>query len=188
MPNNSRKWLSLKKELQRETKRIFMDCPDEILRYRYGVITHSDAGKHALNQYFGHWVHAYAHYMLYSGDILDSICRLARDPSFKLEHCKKMFIDNSKPSGEDMLLVAYGGQKSLGLYIEKVISAFDSVDTKEDFIDLIKTFQSYATRLYWWFHWYFPWGIGSSICRRLEAEDIGEIARLAGYRLVPVKR
>ena len=63
-------YLKVKAELIKTTKDVAMTCPDEIKRYHYGIITHSDAGKNALNQYFGHWVHAYAHYIMYSSDIL----------------------------------------------------------------------------------------------------------------------
>lgn len=176
-------WQELKAELARETKKVFAECPDEVKRYHYGIITHSDAGKHALNQYFGHWVHAYGHFMMYSGDMLSSIRHLARDPDFELKHLKKMFIDISRPPGTGNLLVLYGGQKSLGKYIDKTIAALDSLETKQEFLELLQSFQAYASRIYWWFHWYFPWGIGPVLCRRLDVEDVKEMARLAGLEV-----
>jgi hypothetical protein len=90
-----------------------------------------------------------------------------------------MFCDISCPNGHPTLLVEYGGQKSLGEYTDRTIAVLDSVKTKEEFLELLNAFQAYVTRLYWWFHWYFPWGIGPAVCRRLTPEDVKEIVRLS---------
>jgi len=176
-------WEELKAELIRETAAIFMDCPDEIKLFHYGIMTHSEAGKYALNQFFGHQVHAYAGYMIYSSDGLDSILQLARRPTFGLEQLKEMFVQMSKPADREYtvsMMVKYGGQTNLGKYIDKTLAGLQSVDNKEEFVDLISAFQSYVTRLYWWFHWYFPWGIGPAVCPRRSVEDIREMMRLSG--------
>ncbi len=171
-------WRQAKDLLHQRTLEIFEDCPDEIKRFHYGIITHSDAGKHSLNQYFGHWVHAYAHYMLYAGDILDTVRRLAADPDYDLPQLRKLLEDISKPHGEHILVVEYGGQKLLGEAIDLALEAQETVTTRDEFAELVSALQSYASRLYWWFHWYFPWGLGTS-CQRLSPEDIREIARLS---------
>ena len=171
-------WREVKAELEKRTLEIFEDCPDEIKRFHYGIITHSDAGKHSLNQYFGHWVHAYAHFMLYAGDMLDTVRRMTADPDYNLIQATKLFTDLSKPHGNHMLLVEYGGQARLGDAIDLVTGAMPSLESKEDFLELLTAMQSYASRLYWWFHWYSPWGLGTS-CQRLTPEDIKEIARLS---------
>ena len=172
-------WLELKRELGDETRKIMVTCPDEIKRFHYGIITHSEAGKYALNQYFGHWVHAYAHFFIYANDMLSGVHRLAQDPEFDLNHLKKMYCDISKPGNVPMLTVSYGGQKTLGKYIDKMIEVLDTLQTKEEFIELIEEFQVFISRLYWWFHWYFPWGIGPGSFQRLLPEDIREITRLS---------
>ena len=171
-------WKDLKEELQEETKKIFLKCPDEIKRFHYGIITHSEAGKYNLNQYFGHWVHAYASLMIYSMDMLPSIQRLAMEPDFNLEQLKKLFTKVSK-SGNIYMTATYGGQKNLKKYIDKMVEAFDTLKSKEEFVELLEVFSTYVSRIYWWFHWYFPWGIGTVLCRRLTPEDIEEIVRLS---------
>jgi hypothetical protein len=172
-------WRSLKTELEVETRKLFKVCPDEIKRFHYGLITHSDAGKYALNQYFGHWVHAYAFYMLYSSDVMDTIRHMARHPAYDVTQLKLLFSDIWKPNGLPNLMVEYGGQALIGKYIDKTIAALDTVNTKEEFLELLGAFQPFATRLYWWFHWYFPWGIGPAVIHRLEPEDVAEIVRLS---------
>ena len=172
----AKSWQELKKELEDKTQEIFLKCPDEIKRFHYGIITHSDAGKYSFDQYFGHWVHAYAGYYGYSADI-GNIMRLAMDPDFSLAQTKKVFeaiIMSSSP-----VFAEYGGQKLQGKYTTEVTEVWDTLQTKEELIELLKAYHSFMSRLYWWFHWYFPWGIGSSLCHRRSPEDIKEIARLS---------
>ena len=168
-------WQELKKELEEETKKLFLTCPDEIKRFHYGIITHSEAGKYALNQYFGHWVHGYASYYSYCDTILRSFFRLVEDPDFDLKQLKKLFCQFT-PSGP---MTAYGGQKTRAKYSEKMVRALDTLQTKEEFVELLKAWNAFSSRLYWWYHWYFPWGIGPALCPRLSPEDIKEIARLS---------
>jgi len=168
-------WQEVKNELEEETDKIFLTCPDEIKRFHYGIITHSDAGKHSINQYFGHWVHAYDAYMGFQGSV-GTLLQLARDPDFDLKHLKKMFhvmLADMAP-----FFAEYAGQKLVVKYIEETADALDTLQTKEEFTELIGAFGTFVTRLYWWFHWYFPWGVGASLCQRLSPEDIKEIVRL----------
>ncbi|MCX8126007.1 MAG: hypothetical protein N3E40_02525 [Dehalococcoidia bacterium] len=168
-------WQKLVTELENETDRITTECPDEIKRFHYGLITHSEAGKRSFNQYFGHFVHLYGFYFSYSDFILPIMLGLAMDRRFNLEQLKEMFRRYA-PVGP---MAQYGGQKSLGAYAEKCVAALDSLNSKDDFIELLKAWTAYVSRLYWWVHWYFPWGIGPTVCRRLEPEDIKEILRLS---------
>jgi len=155
-------WQEVKKDLEEETDKIFLTCPDEIKRFHYGIITHSDAGKHSFNQYLSS---------------VGTMLQLARDPDFDLKHLKKMFrvmIGDMAP-----MFAEYAGQKLVARYITETAASLDTLQTMEEFVDLIGVFGTFVTRLYWWFHWYFPWGVGASLCPRLTAEDIKEIARLS---------
>jgi len=170
----AKSWQELKKEMDAEIERIFLTCPDEIKRFHYGIITHSDAGKHSYDQYFGHWVHAYCGYQLPVSSITNIII-FTRDPDFSLAQIKKMF---ETMIGTGAFFAEYGGQKLLAKYSAAMIEVWDTLGTKEDVIELLSTFQEFVSRLYWWFHWYFPWGAGPGLFRRLAPEDIAEIARL----------
>jgi hypothetical protein len=165
----------LKKELEEELKKIWITCPDEIKRFHYGIITHSDAGKHSLEQYFGHMVHAYSGYYGYSASI-GGVINLVMDPDFTLAQAKKIFTTNMMNSE---FLAEYGGQQLQWKYTQAVINVWDTIESKEELFGLLNAYWVYMSRLYWWFHWYFPWGIGASLCHRRSPEDIKEIARLS---------
>jgi hypothetical protein len=176
LPAMPSSWKELKKELEIETKKLFEKCPDEIKRFHYGIITHSEAGKYSLNQYFGHWVHVYAFYFVYANNMPESIRRISSDPEIEIKHLKKIFVNifSIVP-----FMAEYGGQKTIGKYTNKMFKVLDTINTKDEFVELLDVYQTYISRLYWWFHWYFPWGIGPSISRRLSPEDIDEIVRLS---------
>jgi len=171
----ARNWKDVVTELQKQTEAIAIECPDEIKRFRYGIITHSDAGKHSLEQYFGHWVHAYAGYYGFVNEI--NICiQMAASPEIDLKSAKIFF--------KAMMHVApffadYAGQKMFANAAAAVIDFLDTVETKPDMVTLITAFHGLESRLYWWFHWYFPWGIGPVLCHRWSEEDIKEMVRLS---------
>jgi hypothetical protein len=161
-------WQELKIELEEETKKLFETCPDEIKRFHYGIINHSDAGKYNHNQYFGHMVHTYGYYGIYSLNMPEIIKQLGADPQFDLEHLKKMYL---AIYGSAPFFAKYSGQKLVGKYTEEMKNVIPAIETKEAFFELLGAFQAFMSRLYWWFHWYFPWGAGPAVSRRLSPED-----------------
>ena len=168
----------LKTELENEIKKIATICPDEIKKFHYGLITHSQAGKYALNQYFGHWVHSYCVYFIYLMDIFPYISKLAADPNFNLEQVKQVVRDIAQT--EDLfLLVEFSGQKTLGVYVNKLVNTLDFIKTKEEFQEVLDAFRAYFSRRYCWFHYYFPWGIGPGAFQRIEPDDVKEMMRLS---------
>ncbi len=167
----------LKGELEEATRKIMATCPDEIKRFYYGTITHSEAGKYALNQYFGHFVEVYDFYSAYGLFVLGEILAIAMSPEFEVKHAKKMFCDMSvRAKG---IFVDYGGQKTLAKYIDEMVEVLDTVQTKEEFIELLKAFKAYVIRCYAWIHWYFPWGLGPPCFQRRSPEYLKEMIRLS---------
>jgi hypothetical protein len=76
-------------------------------------------------------------------------------------------------------LAEYGGQKLQWKYTEAVINIWDTIESREELFGLLNAYWVYMSRLYWWFHWYFPWGVGASLCHRLSPDDVKEIERLS---------
>ena len=168
-------WQEVKRQLEQKTKEIALNCPDEIKRFHYGIITHSDAGKHSFDQYFGHWVHLYGYYFVTAEPILPNLLRMTQEPLFGLEQVKEL-VRWFTPLGNNMY---YAGQTTVAEYGTKVHEALDTVKSKEELYELLQAWTAFFSRMYWWLHWYFPWGIGPSLCHRRSAEDIQEMVRLS---------
>lgn len=172
----ARHWKQVKEELEKKTAEIWLECPDEIKRFHYGIITHSDAGKHSFDQYFGHWVHAYAGYYGWGNEI-GVMMGMTMDPEVDLKMIKKIFkafIVSISP-----FFAEYAGQHIQAKATTDVYEAMDTVENKQEMVQLLQAYHILITRLYWWIHWYFPWGIGPSLCHRLSPEDVREIVRLS---------
>jgi hypothetical protein len=165
-------WQETVKQLEAETQKLALECPNEIKRFHYGLITHSDAGKYSYNQYLGHFVHLYGLYFALSDFILPMIVRFAGDPVYSLDALKDLL---RKFTITDL---SYGGQNQWGEMAKKVQAAINDVSNREHFTELAKAYHAYVNRRYWWIHWYFPWGAGPAICPRVSAEDVKEMARL----------
>jgi hypothetical protein len=173
-------WKQVVVDLKQKTNDTFLTCPDEILRFRYGIITHSDAGKLSLDQYFGHWVHMYAWYLDKVYDV-NQIIILARDPGFNYRNIKRVFW--AIVADGVRFTAIYGGQKLIAAATASVYESMDSVCSAEDMASLLETYHTYLSQLYWWFHWYFPWGIGPVLCHRQSLDDIKEMVRLSGQSM-----
>jgi hypothetical protein len=173
----AKNWKEVKADLQRQTNETFLKCPDEIMRFRYGIITHSDAGKLSFDQYFGHWVHLYAWYLTMVYEV-NQIIALARDPTFDFRLVKRVFWTVVADGAR--FTAAYGGQKLILQATSATHEAMDSAGSAEELAQLLETYHTFLSQLYWWMHWYFPWGIGPVLCHRMSNDDIKEMVRLSG--------
>ena len=167
-------WQEVKAQLEKETDRLSLECPDEIKRFHYGLITHSDAGKYSYDQYLGHFVHLYGFYFTTSDRILPTIGRLAEDPRYSLEVLKDLLRQFTPTE------MSYAGQMGLEQMAKRLLATLDGIETREQFVELLKAWNAYFSRRYWWLHWYFPWGAGPAVCRRVSPDDVREMARLCG--------
>ena len=82
-------------------------------------------------------------------------------------------------------MLQYGGQETLAKHAASVLEIMDQLTTREAFMALFDAWMTFVNRLYWWLHWYFPWGIGPALFPRLTEHDLDEINRL--YKRDPGK-
>jgi len=168
-------WMKLKEKIMDEAKKIQAKCPDEVKRFHYGLITHSEAGKYAMGQYFGHWVHLYSGLMTWDY-LISFLAGFAIDPHFDLETIKRLF---KIFFGDPSFIREYAGLDTFASFLEEIGKNLDSLRTKEEFADVISALKIYIGNLYAWCHYYFPWGIGPVFFRRLTREDVEDIKRLS---------
>jgi hypothetical protein len=58
-----------------------------------------------------------------------------------------------------------------------IVDSLDTVETKEEFADLIWSWENYVNRLNKWFYLVFPWHLGLDFPRRGQ-EETNEMIRL----------
>ena len=111
------------------------------------------------------------------------------DPDFSLEHCKRMWKYMTYHMAGLMGEVDHPNCPAPWLNLPKlwqfckdIVDSFDTIETKEDFADLIWSWENYVNRLNKWFFLIFPWHLAKEFPRR-EPEDIKEIAQMLGLKV-----
>jgi hypothetical protein len=167
-----REWTSLKEELDAETKKIMTKEPVEVKRLFAGVLPY-DAG--VGGQYFTTLVFVWSVMQgLGFSFVSRGILQVLNDPDFTLEQCKKMFgylhvLNN---------FLGYAGLEKLHDFTKKLTASFDTIETKEEMLELMISYFNYVHIMYGWIHAKFPWGLGSGIYRKKTPEEIKELAKL----------
>jgi hypothetical protein len=67
-------------------------------------------------------------------------------------------------------------------YHDMIVESYPSVETKEDFRDLLWTWFNYVNRINSWFYTVLPWEVGKNLQRK-DVEDVEKLAGLLGYKL-----
>lgn len=181
-------WREVKEEIEADIDRIMWDEPEEITKSMRGIYP-SGAGAHG--QTFGN--------MLFVCSDLEALGALwpcwfnsvMDDPEFTLNHWKKLFryvndymaqllggVDTTTPNCPAPWL----NLPKVLQFCQDIMESFDTIKTKEEFRDLIWSWNKYMYRLYTWSLLKFPWHLGLEF-PRIEQKDIEELAKLAGIEI-----
>ncbi len=174
----ARSWRELKKEIDKETARIWREEPDELKKLRLGIID-NDAGSYG--QYFTTWDFANGMVRDYSMYTLYPLLRLSLDSSFALEHCKKMF---KVLDPQYTVYLGYSGYRTLDRFGREFQAAMETMTKKDEFVQLLTSLLRYANKLAAWSYHYFPWSLGVLFPQDRAAEIA---AQMRGGRKRPAK-
>ena len=116
---------------------------------------------------------------------------IIEDPDFTVNHCKKLYtyvndymaqllggVDTSTPNCPAPWL----NLPKVLQFCKSIMESFDTIKTKEEFNDLIWSWNRYIYRLYIWILLKFPWHLGLEF-PRIERKDIEELAKVAGIEV-----
>ena len=67
-------------------------------------------------------------------------------------------------------------------FCQDIVDSFDTVQTKEEFADLIWSWTNYVNRLNKWFFLVFPWHLGKQF-PRVEKKDVRRLLQLSGKKI-----
>lgn len=155
-------WQELKAKIEAETKRIWLEEPDEMKIQRMGLLKNK-AGSYG--QYFGTWEFANGMMRDLSMYTMYPMLRLFIGGNFSLDQMKEMYTTILPVYTE---YLRYSGYPTLSTFCRAYRSAMDSIETQEDFIALFKALLGYCNKLAAWAYHYAPWEMAVSFRQKDE--------------------
>ncbi len=181
-------WRAVKDMIEADLDRIFWDEPEEVKMCRLGVYP---SGASVGGQVLGNSVFLIADTQAMGWKCAAPAVRAAlRDPDFSLEQCKRVWRYSTLHIARMLGGEAPPGCPAPWLNLPKVtqlcndiVESFETIKTKEEFADLIWSWENYINRLNKWFFLVFPWHLGKNF-PRVEAKDVERLAKLSGMKVV----
>lgn len=102
--------------------------------------------------------------------------KFLKDPSFTLEHCKKIFL--SQGFGFNTVFAGYAGLETLYNLSKELVECLDELKTKDEMWELMVAYFTYTTKIASWCHHLFPWNVGIGAFRKKTREEMKELAKL----------
>ena len=165
-------WREARDKIESEAKAIESNPPDEVIRlFKYQIVP---SGQGGYGQAFTTMVFAEGDARALAYYNVLCLVRLVDEPSFTLEQMKILFNEYVPLSA---LFQSTCGMEKVHELAQDILEAFDSLETKDDFKELLDAFGYYVSILHGWIHNFFPWYIGELFPKR-KAEDVEEMARL----------
>ena len=156
------KWMELKNKIDNETKRIWLEEPDELTIQRLGLLKNK-AGSYG--QYFGTWDFANGMMRDLSMYTMYPMLKLMVGGNFSLEQMKEMYTQILPVYTE---YLRYSGYPTLCAFCREFRAVMPSIDTSEDFIELFKSLLMYCNKLAAWVYHYAPWEMAVSFRQKNE--------------------
>lgn len=164
-------WKEVKKAIDDELASIWLTEPIELKKFRYGIV---ETGAGAYDQYFSTWVfgdgeiRALGIYCIFNA--IEACERKAPNPIYSLEQCKDLFKYGCAVCAE---YVAYNmAMPKIWSFYNDILASYDSIDSKEDFAELLYSYYGYINKMHLWIHHMFPWALGTAFPRNAAREVI----------------
>jgi len=158
-------WTEVKDAIEREIDAIWFDEPKEV-RMARNLEFPSGAGSNG--QGLGNLFFLTADLQALGWWTADPAIKSAlADPTFSVEHCKRMWkymsvhivklLGNEDPP---TCPAPWMNMDTLLRHCDAVVECLDTVETKEELADLLWSWCNYVNRLNKWFFLIFPWHLG----------------------------
>ena len=180
-------WKVLKREIHDEVEKIWLKEPPEVTMSKLGVFP-SGAGTN--NQYLGNlfFLNADTQAMGWWTIEPTMYCVLG-DDMFSLDVCKKLFDYLNAPIAhllgdvlEPNCPAPWLNMPKFAYFHDKIVESYPTIETKEDFRDLLWSWFCYVNRINSWFYTVLPWELGKNLQRK-DPDDVAQLADLLGYKL-----
>ena len=167
-------WREAKEKIEREIDRVWIAEPEEIQKIRWGVI---DSGAGSGQQSFSVLVHLESYLMLVGADVMYRFLKVSTYPDMELATMNKItreFLTATFNVFEFMTDLGLTNMHEIG---QMYADSLDTLETKEDYVELTGAMMTYVIRMHRWIHYIFPWNLGVAFPHRQPLE-IGAIAKI----------
>lgn len=160
-------WTEAKTKIEREIERVWIREPEEIQKIRWGVI---DSGAGSGSQSFSVLVHLEAYLMLTGADVMYRFLKVSTYPEMELPTLIKMtreFLVGTFNAFEFMTDLGLTNMHEVG---QMYSDAMDTLESKDEYVELTGAMMTYVIRMHRWIHYIFPWNLGVAFPHRLPSE------------------
>ncbi|MEX3960277.1 hypothetical protein [Trinickia sp. EG282A] len=165
-------WREAKAEIDRQVERVWLAEPEEIQKIRWGII---DSGAGSGQQSFSVLVHLEAYLMLVGADVMYRFLKVSQYPDVELPTLVKMtreFLTGTFNVFEFMTDLGLTNMHQIG---QMYSDALDTLETKEEYVQLTGAMMTYVVRMHRWIHFIFPWNLGVAFPHR-KPHEVASIA------------
>jgi len=169
-------WREAKALIEKEIDRVWFDEPTEIQKIKWGVI---DSGAGTGEQSFTILVHLEAYLMLVGADVMYRFLKISQYEDMELStlnRITKEFLVGTFNVFEFMTDMGLTNMHQMG---QMYADALDTLENKEQFVELTGAIMTYVIRMHRWIHLIFPWNLGVAFPHR-KPEEIQSIANIVG--------
>ncbi|WP_294147229.1 hypothetical protein [uncultured Clostridium sp.] len=149
-----KKWEQLKLDIEAETMAMQDKEPEELYRIRTATVG-NEAGSYDQDwtsiDFSNGMIRDFSMYTMYP------IYKLAVQTNYTLENLKDAYKVFHIPYTE---YLGYSGMYTLRKFCRRFRECLDEFETKEEFIEIYKSFLIYTNKLSAWSFHYFPWELG----------------------------
>lgn len=167
-------WREVQANIDREVKSIWSDESDDIKRLRLGIC-HGQAG--SFGQYFSTLVFALTYTLALGEHVVYGLVKGADNEKVPLEALKELTREHFVVGFRAPMFVGYVLAPKAESFAEDIVSALDTVKTRDEFKALLGSYFTYQNILHWWLHVYFPWSLGS-VFEQVDGKRVAELQRL----------
>ena len=161
-------WRVVKEEIEAEIERIWYDEPVEVTMSKKGIFP---GGPGTMGKYFGNLFFLVCDTQAMGWWTVEPcMYQMFADDSFTLEHCKRTFQfllghmgrlmgESDPPNGP----APWMNLPKFWSFYKDIVDSFDSIHEKEEFHDLVWSWENYVNRINRYFYVVFPWELGNTM-------------------------
>ncbi|TKI06953.1 cucumopine synthase-related protein [Martelella alba] len=160
-------WREAKVAIEQEIDRVWLEEPEEIRKIRWGVI---DSGAGSGEQSFSVLVHLEAYLMLVGADVMYRFLKISQYEDMQLATLTRItreFLTATFNVFEFMTDLGLTHMHQIG---QMYSDALDTLESKEDYVELTGAMMTYVIRMHRWIHYIFPWNLGVAFPHRKPGE------------------